>query len=655
MDGRWFLFRKIAAGTCLLVGIIWTLSAPGYAAGKKPAKKKPETPKVIGSVVSHERLPFNTTPAALKVFPREAYRDQGQAALSTVLTQTPGVSVLRSSASNAAQPLGPYSAVVRGGFPWETATLIDGNSVVLPSSSTFNLSYVPSFVLQEVEIVKGFGSAETTMPGVINGAVNLRTADPGTARKGMLETEIDSRGGQFSDFMYGGTEPGGRFSFTTMFSADGNRGPAPQIDAAGSAFQRSQLLKAHYAISPAVSGTFTYLGSQGNLGVAVARGFESPFGFGTLADSDQARETHVFGLYSAELGADAGGDHLTAKAYVLRLQRTGTYEPYVFPYIGSSIDALDDVRGVSLQDDRRIGGNIYEVQVSQRTGTASAFFCPAASSCAALIPSGAHAGDAMLRGSAIFNTNAKTQVELSAAQLWLWQRSGLQRVPVAHTGVSYKIKPNVTVRFAAGSGAAAEPLAYQYQPQSGLGNNGIETGFGYDAGAEYRLHGDTTTLSADVFATETHGAWYAADPIAREGAEISLQQFKRVGLGFIVQGALLRQTPQQLQFRPVLLTPYAQGYAELSYKWPRGSRASIGALYEGANNPFGRPAFAQLNANLELSLNDFSKLQFSVENLSNAYGGSLPLYRYPIEANVLPARTFRFMFRTSIGGSLYEH
>jgi hypothetical protein len=101
-----------------------------------------------------------------------------------------------------------------------------------------------------------------------------------------------------------------------------------------------------------------------------------------------------------------------------------------------------------------------------------------------------------------------------------------------------------------------------------------------------------------------------------------------------------------------LRIPYAQGYAEISYKWPRGSRASIGALYWGANNPYARPAFGQFNTNLELSLDDFSKLQISVQNLTNIYGDGLPLA--PVNAGVVGPRTVRFMFRRSIGGSLFE-
>jgi outer membrane receptor protein involved in Fe transport len=213
-----------------------------------------------------------------------------------------------------------------------------------------------------------------------------------------------------------------------------------------------------------------------------------------------------------------------------------------------------------------------------------------------------------------------------------------------------------------------------------------ETSFGYDAGVEYRLHGDTTTLSADVYHTTVHGAfydsiiapawdyeWLNAPPMTHEGVELSLQQFKRVGLGFITQASFLKTyvngvngdanlsggvpiVPVLGEIAP-LHVPYAQGYGEISYKWPRGSRASLGVLYFGANNPYARPAFAQLNANLELSLNDYSKLQFSVQNLGNVYGDRLPSLvnaAEPYIAGTVGPRTLRFMFRQSVGGSLFE-
>ena len=90
------------------------------------------------------------------------------------------------------------------------------------------------------------------------------------------------------------------------------------------------------------------------------------------------------------------------------------------------------------------------------------------------------------------------------------------------------------------------------------------------------------------------------------GVEFTLQQFKRVGLGFLASLQLPRTyvwgatssllvSDANIGYGAIapFRIPYAQGYAEVSYKWPRGSRASIGALYVGSNNAYGAPAFAR--------------------------------------------------------------
>lgn len=652
--------------------------------------------RVIGSVVSRERVPFNNTPAALKVFPREAYRDQGQASLATVLNQTPGATIARSSGDVSAQPMSPYYGTVRGGLPWETATLIDGNPVSLPSTGTFDLAYVPSFVLQDVEIVKGYGAAETTVFGAEDGALNLRTAEPGTALKGLFEIEGDDRGGQFSDLAYGGSSKDGRFSFTTMLAVDGNPGPDPSLGAAGAALQRAELLKARYQVSSNSQLTATYLGSQGTLGVAVARGFENGPLFASFANGIGATETHRLGLYSLELHSDFAFDHLTAKAYALQAQRTGSFDPFVIPAIGSGVDAQDNVYGFSVQDDHQISSSLYQLQLTHQHG--NDYIAP-------LAPQTMSHDSTMVRAAAKLRAGNATDVQIAGA----WLHSGSRRtfdIPVLHAGAAFHLRPNVTARVAAGSGATAPSdvmlgvnqtlpllqtpvgIAPRFVQQSVDQALSAETSFGYDAGVEYRLHGDTTTLSADVYHTLVHGAfydratsagalwqfaWLNAPPMTHEGIELGLQQFKRIGLGYIVQGSLVRTYVNGLngdanlsgasllaanpaQIAPMRV-PYAQGYGEISYKWPRGSRASLGMLYFGANNPYARPAFAQLNANLELSLNDYSKLQFSVQNLGGVYQNALPVLVNAATPSILGTvgpRTVRFMFRQSIGGSLFE-
>lgn len=718
------------------------IATSGLDIGRLVLAPSPAAMKVIGSAVARERLPFNSTPAALRVFPREAYRDQGQAALATVLNQTPGAVVSRDAWQNAAQPLGPYFGDVRGGLPFETALSIDGDPVALPSSGTFNLAYVPSFVLQDVEIVKGYGSVETTTPNAIDGAINLRTAEPTQPRRALMEVEADSHGGQFSDLAYAGTEPGNRFSFASMFAIDGNPGPDARVDAAGYGLQRAQLLKARYELSPSLDATAMFLGSQGTLGLAVTRGFSSSGAFESLANSPDAAESHDFGLYSLELHADAGIDHLTARGYAMELQRTGSYDAIAFPAVGSGLNALDRVSGFSLQDDHESGDNLYQFQFADTNGSSGASAC-SNGACTILIPSDARTGTAMLRGAATLHPAALTDVNLSAAGLWFSQRysqdGGLSygnatfATGVFHAGAAYHVKPNLTARVSLGTGAApppaavlnANPAAVVLETPVGgspyafrqLAPNaiGLEGSFGYDAGVEYRLRGDTTTLSADLYHTIAHGAyvdgseagpvwqyqWFNAPAITHEGVELSLQQFKRVGLGFIVQGSFLRTyvnaadpslytgalglytanlaivpgvnltggTPLVPGYNGVdgVRVPYAQGYGEISYKWPRGSRLSLGALYMGANNPYARPAFMELNSNLELSAGNLSKFQISVENLTNTYGDALPVAfagqpislangaEAPMLGGVLEPRTIRIMFRQSIGaGSLFE-
>ncbi|MGZ3507087.1 MAG: TonB-dependent receptor domain-containing protein [Vulcanimicrobiaceae bacterium] len=764
--------------------------------------------KVIGSTVARERSPFNASSASLKVFPREAYRDQGQPGLTAVLDQTPGALVARTPQGNAAQRGAAIAPLVRGGLPFETALSIDGDPIALPSSGTFDLSFLPSFVLQDVEVVKGPGSAGTTLPHAINGALNLRTAEPALARRALLELETDSRGGQFSDLAYGGTLPGGRLSFATMFAVDGSPGPLgglrfpinvydgdtvdgrtvagtttvkpnpatrSGIDDARSSqleaccisvpsdfLQRAELVKLRYAASNDVTVTTTYLGSQGHTSIGSLQGFADPSGFfGSFAETPQTTQNHVFGLFSAEVHAALRRDAIVGRFYALDLHRTtndgsngplelvltgtagfagGTQQQYTgqlasvgFPAYPSSdaIDARDAIRGISAEYTHQVADNLYALAIDRRSATAGA-----ALPSAVLIASGSREDDTLVRASALLHPNPRTEVQLGDGLEWFDDRfsanggrtftSGTLRYNSVRAGASYQLEPTLALRASLGSSVAPPSLAMlgtnaatvvtragfglpayaQIQSHSPLG---LESSFAYDLGTEYRLRGGTTTLSADVYRVITHGAfvdadslagsfgplplrvnrWFNLGPATNEGVELALQQFKRAGLGYIVQGAFVRTFSNDYapSFNGANLgilpgqnvagggvfdagtndiarerLPYAQGYGEISYKWPRGSRLSLGIAYYGANNPFFRPAFATLNSNLELSLGNKSKLQLSVENLTGAYDGALPTgfagMAVPLadghiaqtNANVLGPATIRMMFRQSIGG-----
>ncbi|HEY5339567.1 MAG TPA: TonB-dependent receptor, partial [Candidatus Aquilonibacter sp.] len=181
--------------------------------------------RVIGSVVSHPRTTFNDTPAAVKIFPREAYRDQGQPNLASVLAQTPGSAVSFAQSQNASIAGISSAPVVRASLPFETAVSIDGVAVSLPSDGAFDASLLPSSVLADVEIGKGPGDVAGIAPNAIAGSLNLRTTDPTATRRALFEFSSDDRGGAFSDFAYGGTMPGDKVAFAAVITTDGAIGP----------------------------------------------------------------------------------------------------------------------------------------------------------------------------------------------------------------------------------------------------------------------------------------------------------------------------------------------------------------------------------------------------------------------------------------------
>ncbi len=747
--------------------------------------------RTIESVIAHARAPFNASPVSVKIFPREAYRDQSQPDLGSVLAQTPSALPSFAQTENGAVRGVPIFASIRGSLPFESATSIDGVPVSLPSTGAFDLATIPSFVLQDVEIGKGPGNVGGIVPGAVAGTLDLRTADPSATRRALLEFGIDDRGGSFDDLWYGGTLKGGKIAIAAVSAADGSRGslanaslpiaisgpalidgkPAAMQSTLSSAplvgccvsipsddLRRAQLLTVRFMPSDALTLTATFLGAQSNRALAGAQGMLLPISvdgssastnvFASLAPTLAARETGTFSLYDFRARLDRGNDGFDVQAYaveqrrdqafaraepqVLDLTGTATYEDgttQTFDGTGATVALAgypwsrsyrDNIGGAKIGWQHQDGKNLFLASLELR----------AARALAPEIAPGSKTNDLLLDASTQLHPNAKTEIDLGAGfdahgarfapsfdapfQQRMWSAAAVR------AGGSYTVRDGLALRASLGSSFAPPPLdALSFvvptiDPHVSLPwqatwlranpNLALESAFAYDVGAEWRLHGATTTVSADAFLTTTHGAflpgafaWTNAPTIRETGVEASIVQFKRIGFGFIAQGALLRTfvfgeiapgfyddgdnlatLPGQniagggffvLGYNDVaaMRVPYAQGYGEISYKWPRGSRLSLGGLYEGANNPYAVPGFATLNANLELSLGGKEKLQVSVENLFSALNDPLPIAFGGIgvptalgtvagtNANVLAPRTIRIVFRQSFGaGSVYE-
>jgi hypothetical protein len=710
--------------------------------------------RTIGSVVAHPRSPLNTTPAAVKVFPREAYRDQGQSDLASIMAQTPAILPAFGRGENLAARGVPAYDSVRSSIPFETAVSFDGVPLTLPSSGAFDLSLIPSFVLSDVEIGKGPGDVSAIAPNAVAGSLNLRSADPTVTRRALAEFSLDSRGGSFSDFSYGGTMPGGKLALAVMLATDGAAGPLtdasyPLALDRGDVFvnghpvgqsanpltatdlvaccvavpsddlRRAELFKARYTPVDGVSLTATYLGTQTTRALAGADGSILPLAFGagtvpafvSLAPSLGAREGSQVGLYDLDAQIDRGRDGFDARVYALGVARsdeyglsdtatytlngTATYTDGTLAQTFANASAivttpfspyapqneLDRVRGARIAWQHETGNGLVLVSAEQRNGFASGTLLP-----------GIGESDTLANASVQAHPNARTEFDLGggldrhSAGGQNWTLGGFR------AGASYAPTKSIALRASLGSSYAPPPLdtlapavetnttlvglpvaatiatASSLQPESAVG---------YDLGGDWKLHGNTTSLSLDLYSTTTHGAfartivpvgtsaayvgWANAPSLREQGIEASLVQFKRVGLGFIAQGALVRADralgpnaffAPDAGLDPISGAPYAQGYGEISYKFPRGSRLSFGGLYLGANNPYDRPAFATFNTNLELSFGPKAKFQFGIENLFDTNDDRIPL---AFAQNALPPRALRVTFRQSFGGgSVYE-
>ncbi len=657
--------------------------------------------QVIGSVTGHGRAAFNATPVSERVYPREAYRDQGQPAVSSVMNQTSGALAIVPNANAPGTPLAPQFPSIRNSLPFETPISIDGDPVSLPSTGSFDLTLLPTFVLQEVEIVKGPGDVSGAGTGT-GGAINFRTADPTLVRRGTFETEADSRGGSFTDLAYDGTQPGGKFAYATMLSVDGSPccGPLP-----ADASRRAVLVKLHLQPGSHVSVGGTFLNVALSRNVSSYAGFETPAGtFVANAPSLTDVQSSALTFADANASIDAGNNAFDMHVFASSVRSSTEAPAYVS-------QAIDQDAGGSLRWQHTSKALSYGILLRDDAGNASSndlYTQP--------LPSGSKATTTLAR---IFATlkDAANQFDIAAESAHRHFDAQNLRLAYART-----LAPNVNVRLAYGSTgvlpsldmlssyppyllrfAGLPPVAFAYTSNI----DSIERAAGGDAGIEWRLHGDTTTFSADMYRTATQGTymaqnamqWINGPGLVESGVEFTLQQFKPVGMGFIVAASFPRTyvwsnipagfyafganaavvaglnlsggLPPALgnynDVAPVRF-PYAQGYGEISYKWPRGSRASLGAQYVGANNGYGRDAFVTFNSNLELSLGSRGKLQISAENVFNAIAGTVPLLGggTPIQlanGSTVPSPlagltpfTLRVMVRESFGeGSLYEH
>jgi outer membrane receptor protein involved in Fe transport len=183
--------------------------------------------RVIGSTRTvFSRTTFNTSPASVNVVSTQTFIDQGQPQVKAILNQTPGiVASLPATSGNGAAPGAITFPNIRGGLSFETASLIDGHPVSVGAFGDYVTTFLNSFTLGSVEVVKGPGAAAPEVNYAIGGTVNFRTLDPSKRPTGYEEFGVDSFGGTFSNFGYSNTVMNGKLGFVVDYGVVGTPGP----------------------------------------------------------------------------------------------------------------------------------------------------------------------------------------------------------------------------------------------------------------------------------------------------------------------------------------------------------------------------------------------------------------------------------------------
>lgn len=389
----------------------------------------------------------------------------------------------------------------------------------------------------------------------------------------------------------------------------------------------------------------------------------------------------------------------------------GQAETVTIPNVYARSAEEDGLHGGSVELDHSAGPNVYTLAVDRWSTTTNAYTTTASNGNAivnATIPAGSQQNVTSFLARANLALNERDDLTLATyvtdyASHFAEAKNGgtiaFGDATVGHVdprlGFTHRFNPNVIARLAAGSSITPPNIglvstlttAPVYTPGAtsitGTRNAGDllpETAFGYDLGSDIRLHRDTV-LSLDAYETTLRNQFATtisqtgtfippggggAIPVYTTananignarfyGLEAALQSDPRVGLGYIVQGALVRSYAYDVS--PSIYAtatnpygtnlavvpginytstgtgfngysnkgiPYADGYVELHFRTAGGGLVLLGTTYYGNNNSWNQRAFAIGNATLRFPLGGPhapASLQFSVDNLWNTNPG----------------------------------
>ncbi len=180
--------------------------------------------RTIATVRSVGRGTFNTTPASVSIVNSQTFTDQGQPQVMRVLNEQPGaVASYPQTSANGAVPGAITFPNIRGALSFETASLIDGHPVSVGTYGDYVTSFMNSFALGGLEVVKGPGADSPEVNYAIGGTVNFLTKNPTFTPSGNYTLSYGSHGSAIENFAVSDTV--GRLGFVLDYAS--NYDPSP--------------------------------------------------------------------------------------------------------------------------------------------------------------------------------------------------------------------------------------------------------------------------------------------------------------------------------------------------------------------------------------------------------------------------------------------
>jgi hypothetical protein len=162
--------------------------------------------RTIATVRASAGGAFNTSTASVDVVNSQTFMNQAAPQVDRVLNQIPGVQIsLPSDDANGASLGAVTFPNIRGALSYETQTLIDGHPLATASFGDYVSTYLNSFTLGSVEVIKGPGAMAPNVNSAIGGTVNFRTKDPTLTPTPDYTFGYTSTGGTFYNFGFSDT------------------------------------------------------------------------------------------------------------------------------------------------------------------------------------------------------------------------------------------------------------------------------------------------------------------------------------------------------------------------------------------------------------------------------------------------------------------